>query len=470
MLGTRYDTFDELVGYCRRVAGLDRPAVRGDLHRWRRPTPTAGWSWPTTSAWRCSSPTSCATSVEDRQLGRMYLPAEDLRRFGCADLDTRRCRADGADPLRGRARGASGSTAVCELTEVLDARSTSCVLAMTGIYRRVLERIVSEPGAGAARAGSRCPRGRRPGSRRGAWRRRGRAGARNMNGMRVIVIGGGLAGHHRGARLRPRRRRGDAARGPRPAGRRRLLVRARRPRAPTTASTCSCAAAPRTAGCSTDLEATDCVDAAATAARSRCWRLAAEPAWLHRSSLPAPLHLAGALLRYRPLSIRQRLSVARAMRRLGRIDPDVRGDRPAFVRRLAAPAATGRAARRGGVGADRAAHAQPASRRTPRWRRWPRSSRSGCSSDAAAGDIGYRAGCRCRRSTTGPPAGAWRGPGSTSGCAAALRPSGRTATALRTRSAAPPRSRPTRSSWRCRPTRAVRLVPEQAGVDAAIAR
>ena len=32
--------------------------------------------------------------VEDRELGRIYLPAEDLRRFGCLDLaDRRRARA-----------------------------------------------------------------------------------------------------------------------------------------------------------------------------------------------------------------------------------------------------------------------------------------------------------------------------------------------------------------------------------------
>ena len=45
-------------------------------------------------------------------------------------------------------------------------------------------------------------------------------------------------------------------------------------------------------------------------------------AWLRRSALPAPLHLAGALARYRFLSARQRLGVAQAMRHLRAIDPD----------------------------------------------------------------------------------------------------------------------------------------------------
>jgi len=45
-------------------------------------------------------------------------------------------------------------------------------------------------------------------------------------------------------------------------------------------------------------------------------------AWLRRSELPAPLHLAAALLRYPFLSFRQRIAVARAMQSLRRINPD----------------------------------------------------------------------------------------------------------------------------------------------------
>ena len=42
---------------------------------------------------------------------------------------------------------------------------------------------------------------------------------------------------------------------------------------------------------------------------------------LRRSGLPAPLHLAGTLLRYRHLSLRERLGAARAALALGRLDP-----------------------------------------------------------------------------------------------------------------------------------------------------
>jgi uncharacterized protein with NAD-binding domain and iron-sulfur cluster len=45
---------------------------------------------------------------------------------------------------------------------------------------------------------------------------------------------------------------------------------------------------------------------------------------LRRSALPAPLHLAGALLRYRHLSVRERIGAARAALALGRLDPDAR--------------------------------------------------------------------------------------------------------------------------------------------------
>ena len=44
--------------------------------------------------------------------------------------------------------------------------------------------------------------------------------------------------------------------------------------------------------------------------------------WLRRSSLPAPLHLAGAVLRYPFLTARERIGVAWAMRRLAKVNPD----------------------------------------------------------------------------------------------------------------------------------------------------
>lgn len=45
-------------------------------------------------------------------------------------------------------------------------------------------------------------------------------------------------------------------------------------------------------------------------------------AWLRRSALPAPLHLAGSLLRYTHLSLRERVAAARAALALGRVNPN----------------------------------------------------------------------------------------------------------------------------------------------------
>jgi squalene-associated FAD-dependent desaturase len=45
-------------------------------------------------------------------------------------------------------------------------------------------------------------------------------------------------------------------------------------------------------------------------------------AWLRRSGLPAPLHLAGSLMRYPFLSVAQRISLARAMNALREVDPN----------------------------------------------------------------------------------------------------------------------------------------------------
>jgi hydroxysqualene dehydroxylase len=45
-------------------------------------------------------------------------------------------------------------------------------------------------------------------------------------------------------------------------------------------------------------------------------------AWLRRSGLPAPLHLAGTLTRYRFLGLPQRVSLARAIQALREVDPD----------------------------------------------------------------------------------------------------------------------------------------------------
>lgn len=86
--------------------------------------------------------------VEDREMmGRVYLPREDLERFGC-DVDAK-------SPLDGlvklvlfeASRAKKAYSEGLELLDLLDYRSRACVGAMAGIYRRLLSRIEADPAA-----------------------------------------------------------------------------------------------------------------------------------------------------------------------------------------------------------------------------------------------------------------------------------------------------------------------------------
>jgi len=83
--------------------------------------------------------------TEDLHNGRRYLPAEDLNRFGCRATDGR---IDGPAELL-VAFEAQRALNLLEhgltLVPLLDRRSAACVLAMTGAYRRLLERIARHP-------------------------------------------------------------------------------------------------------------------------------------------------------------------------------------------------------------------------------------------------------------------------------------------------------------------------------------
>ena len=135
---TRYETFDELVVYCRDVAGsIGRLCLAiftdGEANGHGSLADDLGVAMQLTNILR--------DVREDYENGRVYLPAEDLRRFECANLpevspELIRFEARRAGEWFDRGLG---------LVDVLDARSASCVLAMTGIYRRILERIARQP-------------------------------------------------------------------------------------------------------------------------------------------------------------------------------------------------------------------------------------------------------------------------------------------------------------------------------------
>lgn len=140
--GTEYETFDELVGYCRCVAGaVGRLCVAifndGAGNGVAELADDLGVAMQLTNILR--------DVVEDSQLGRTYLPAEDLRRFGWVDLDSV-SEHDAVELIRFEAaRAGEWFDRGLRLTDSLDRRSASCVQAMTGIYQRILERIVQDP-------------------------------------------------------------------------------------------------------------------------------------------------------------------------------------------------------------------------------------------------------------------------------------------------------------------------------------
>jgi phytoene synthase len=139
--GTTYATIDDLVVYCRRVAGsIGRLslAVFGSAGK-----PGAvdladdlGVALQLTNILR--------DVREDGRCGRVYLPAEDVHACGCtAELsDTQAlCRLVAFECRRAEEWFTRG----LGLLPLLDRRSRACVGAMAGIYHRLLRRIERDP-------------------------------------------------------------------------------------------------------------------------------------------------------------------------------------------------------------------------------------------------------------------------------------------------------------------------------------
>jgi 15-cis-phytoene synthase len=175
--GVAYERFEDLLVYCRRVAGgigrlclaIFRTRSQGAAEHAEALADELGVALQLTNILR--------DLREDAQRGRVYVPGEDLRRFGLlaegetpgsSDLldalaaGTRR--AAGGVPLDPRGTSQEGLEGrLCELVRfeaqraqlwfergiglagMLDRRSAACVLAMAGIYRRLLDRIEARP-------------------------------------------------------------------------------------------------------------------------------------------------------------------------------------------------------------------------------------------------------------------------------------------------------------------------------------
>ncbi len=141
-LGHDYKTDDDLVHYCRLVAGTVGRLSLGvfgasDMAKAIPLADDLGVALQLTNILR--------DVKEDREMGRVYLPAEDLAEFGCTDD------ASGPPDAIGRlvrfecARARAWYDRGLELLPLLDRRSRACTAAMAGIYRRLLGRIEADP-------------------------------------------------------------------------------------------------------------------------------------------------------------------------------------------------------------------------------------------------------------------------------------------------------------------------------------
>lgn len=143
VVGTSYDTMDDLVVYCRRVAGsIGRLslAVFGAAS-------IAGASALADDLGVALQLTNILRDVrEDAARGRVYLPASDARDAGCPpDLSDDAALARLVAVECGRAEEWFGRG--LPLLDLLDRRSRACVGAMAGIYHLLLRRIERDPAA-----------------------------------------------------------------------------------------------------------------------------------------------------------------------------------------------------------------------------------------------------------------------------------------------------------------------------------
>jgi phytoene synthase len=145
--GTSYSSFEDLLHYCRCVAGsigrlsLGIFGTRADAEEAAALADSLGVALQLTNILR--------DVREDHQNGRVYLPTEDLNKFDCV-LDLA---ASSAGPQFTRLmefeadRARDWYATGMRLLPMLDRRSAACTGAMAGIYRGLLDRIAAEPTA-----------------------------------------------------------------------------------------------------------------------------------------------------------------------------------------------------------------------------------------------------------------------------------------------------------------------------------
>jgi phytoene synthase len=141
--GHGYATFDELVEYCRRVAGS---VGRLSLSIYGSSDPAAAGPLADALGIALQLTNILRDLLEDRDvMSRVYIPAEDLDRFGVSprlegkpdDLMALICFETG--------RASAWYEQGLLLLPLLDSRSRACTSAMAGIYQRLLDKIRLDP-------------------------------------------------------------------------------------------------------------------------------------------------------------------------------------------------------------------------------------------------------------------------------------------------------------------------------------
>jgi phytoene synthase len=146
--GRRYTDFDELVGYCRCVAGAIGRLCLSVFGS--RPDPRAA-EYADALGIALQQINILRDIREDLGNGRISLPQHDLDRFGVQlILDEQGCLVDTNEGLSKLIRHSAGRAYQwyahgLRLIPLLDRRSAACCTAMSGIYLRLLDRIVAQP-------------------------------------------------------------------------------------------------------------------------------------------------------------------------------------------------------------------------------------------------------------------------------------------------------------------------------------
>jgi 15-cis-phytoene synthase len=189
--GVSYESFEELVLYCRRVAGAIGRVCLAIFAKRGRGGHGPGAELDQAQIESLADDLGVALQLtnilrdvrEDAENGRIYLPAEDLRRFGVepgdgvlggtgSTGDRDEASQAGGDMAQRASRLAGLAAAQAEplselmrfeaeraqqwfdrgllLVPQLDRRSGACVSAMAGIYHRLLARIEADPAAALA--------------------------------------------------------------------------------------------------------------------------------------------------------------------------------------------------------------------------------------------------------------------------------------------------------------------------------